>query len=104
MVDWSDEFCFAGRTDHEYSLVCRTEAVPSNTTAREDGWKAFRVEGILDFSLTGILAEVSALLANHGIPIFAVSTYQTDYILTNAADFPKALETLSRAGWQTLLS
>ena len=56
-------FCFTGRTDDEYSLVCRTQDVPFNTVAREDGWKAFRIEGSLDFSLIGVLAWIAALLA-----------------------------------------
>lgn len=94
------EFCFTGRTDNEFSLVCRTEDVPPNTVVRDDGWKAFRVEGILDFALVGILAELSALLAEHQIAIFAISTYRTDYILTRAEQFPRALELLSRAGCQ----
>ena len=59
-VNLTDAFYFIGKTDEELSLVCRTEHVPEETTDREDGWKAFRIEGVLDFSLIGILAEISA--------------------------------------------
>ena len=65
-----------------YPLVCMTEHVPDNVTERDDGWKAFRIEGVLDFSLIGILSKISALLAENEIGIFAISTYNTDYILT----------------------
>ena len=99
-VSWDAEFCFAWKTDQEYSLVCCTEDVPPDTLTREDGWKAFRIEGVLDFSLVGILSKISALLAENRIGIFAVSTYNTDYILTKAESFPKALEMLSQAGYE----
>ena len=65
----------------EISLVCETKRVPANTIAREDGWCAFGVVGPLDFSLVGILADLSRILAEHKIPLFALSTYDTDYIL-----------------------
>ena len=81
-IDISKPFCFTGSTDEEYSLVCPTDMVPGNTTDRDDGWKAFRIVGVLDFSLIGILAKISRILATNEIGIFAVSTYNTDYILT----------------------
>lgn len=92
------EYCFLGKTDEENSLVCAAEDVPGNAAAREDGWKAFKVQGILDFSLIGILSQISSLLAAEGIGIFAVSTYNTDYIFTKAENYEKALETLEKAG------
>ena len=94
-----DEYCFIGKTDEENSLVCITKSVPSNVTERDDGWRAFRIQGVLDFSLIGILSKISALLADNGIGIFAVSTYNTDYILTKAENYDKALEVLSGAGY-----
>ena len=72
-VDLTGEFVFVGKTDEEASLVCRTKDVPANVTAREDGWKAFRIQGVLDFSLIGILSAISGILAENGIGIFAVS-------------------------------
>lgn len=92
-------FCFTGRTDEEKSLVCRTQDVPANTTARDDGWRGFRIEGVLDFSLIGILAKLSALLADQNIGIFAISTYNTDYILTKEENFAHALKVLQKAGY-----
>ena len=92
------EFFFLARTDEELSLVCRTEDVPPEATARDDGWRAFRVCGVLDFSLTGILAELSGVLAGAGIGIFAVSTYNTDYILVRREDVDRAAAALSAAG------
>ena len=81
MVDPAQPFYFTGRTDEENSLVCMTENVPKNATERDDGWKAFRIQGVLDFSLIGILSKISALMAQHDIGIFAVSTYNTDCLL-----------------------
>lgn len=98
-VDWESEFCFAGKTDAEYSLVCITEKTPANVLECDGGWRAFRIEGVLDFSLIGILSKISGLLAERGIGIFAVSTYNTDYILTKKENFAKALEVLSDAGY-----
>lgn len=89
-VNLDAEFCFTGKTDEEKSLVCLTEDVPDNTIEREDGWKAFRIEGILDFSLIGILSKISALLAENAIGIFAISTYNTDYILIKEENYTKA--------------
>ena len=93
-------FYFLGRTDEEISLVCPTPDVPEQTTEREDGWKGFRIRGILDFSLVGILAKLSAILAENRIGIFAVSTYNTDYILVKAECFERAAEVLERAGYR----
>ena len=94
-----EPLCFTGSTDQEKSLVCPTALVPDNTTAREDGWRAFRVCGVLDFALTGILAGIAGILASHQIGIFAVSTYNTDYILTREENFCRALEALREAGY-----
>lgn len=69
-----------------------------NTVEREDGWKMFRVERVLDFSLTGILAKISALLSEENIPIFAVSTFNTDYILVKQEREVDALDKLQKAG------
>jgi len=98
-IDLSSEICFIGKTDEEFSLVCLTECVPTNTTHREDGWKGFRIQGELDFSLIGILAKISAVLAENRIGIFVVSTYNTDYVLVKEADFEKAMTVLAQAGY-----
>ncbi len=101
-IDLSREFVFFSRTDEELSLVCETAYVPQHTLAREDGWRGFRVCGVLDFSLVGILAQISGILAEQGISIFAVSTYNTDYIFTKADVFDRAIETLVGAGYAIL--
>ncbi len=98
-VNLEQEFCFIGKTDDEKSLVCLTENVPQNMTERDDGWRAFRIQGILDFSLIGILSKISFLMAENGIGIFAVSTYNTDYILTKKENYNKAIKVLSDAGY-----
>lgn len=98
-VDINSEFCFTGKTDEENSLVCPTENVPVNTVERDDGWRGFRIQGVLDFSLIGILAKIASLLAENGISIFAISTYNTDYVLTKAEKFDKAIEVLKHAGY-----
>ena len=101
-VDLSQEYCFIGKTDEENSLVCLSSCVPDNTIERDDGWKAFRIQGVLDFSLIGILSKISCLLAENKIGIFAVSTYNTDYILTKEENFEKAIEILSENGYQII--
>ena len=98
-VDISADFYFIGKTDEEVSLVCRTEDTPSVTIERDDGWRGFRIQGILDFSLVGILSKLSGILAENNIGIFAVSTFNTDYILVKAENFEKALSVLSAAGY-----
>ena len=99
-VDFADEFCFIGKTDEELSLVCSTNRIPDNVTDCDDGWRAFRIQGVLDFSLIGILSKISTLLAENKIGIFAVSTYNTDYILTKADHFETAIEVLRSNGYQ----
>lgn len=101
-VNLNEDFCFTGKTDEENSLVCQTSSVPQNIIARDDGWMAFRIRGELDFSLVGILSKISAILAENGIGIFAVSTYNTDYILTKAENFDKAVDVLSDSGYTIL--
>lgn len=94
-----EEFCFIGKTDEELSLVCLTSKVPENATDRDDGWKAFRIQGILDFSLIGILAPIAGILAENKVGIFAVSTYNTDYILVKKDKFEKAVSLLENNGY-----
>ena len=98
-IDTGQPYIFTGSTNEERSLVCPTELVPSNTIERNDGWRAFRIEGTLDFSLIGILSKISTCLAENGIGIFAISTFNTDYVLTKENDFSKAIEVLELAGY-----
>lgn len=98
-LDLSHELTFLCVTDEEVSFVCPTAFAPENAVAREDGWRAFRIEGVLDFSLKGILARISGVLAEAEIGIFVVSTYNTDYVLVKADDLQPALGALAQAGY-----
>jgi len=91
---------FIGNTDAELSLVCETDKTPANTAAREDGWRAMRIVGTLDFSLTGILSKIATVLADAGVGIFAVSTYDTDYILVKKENLDRAAGALRRAEYE----
>lgn len=95
-VDWSDPFVTVSRTRDEVSVACLEARVPAEQQA-ERGWRAFKVEGPLDFALTGILARLATPLAEAGISIFAISTYDTDYLLVRAADLGAATAVLGRA-------
>jgi hypothetical protein len=87
------------RTADELSVVCEECDVPPGTKI-ERGWRAFQVEGPLDFALTGILASIASPLAEAGVAIFALSTFDTDYVLVKESDLPIALRALHQAGHQ----
>lgn len=101
-LSFEKDFYFIGKTDEEISLVCLTKDTPINAVKRDDGWKAFRIQGVLDFSLIGILSEISGILANNKIGIFAMSTFNTDYILVKKENYEKALSILSNSGYKVL--
>jgi len=101
-IDLSKEFFFIGKTDEEFSLVCRTEDTPAGTIECDNGWKGFRIQGILDFSLIGILSKISGILAANKIGIFAVSTFNTDYILVKEENYDKALNVLAAEGYKII--
>ena len=98
-INMESDFCFIGKTDEELSLVCKTEDTPPDTVERDDGWRGFRIQGILDFSLIGILSKLSGILADHKIGIFAISTYNTDYILVKEENYERALTILASEGY-----
>ncbi len=85
------------RTERELSVVVSSAGVPSHAKA-ERGWRALHVDGTLDFALTGILAALTAPLAAAEIPVFALSTYDTDYILVREEMLAVALDALRAAG------
>ena len=103
-VDLSKPFVFLAKTDEEISLVCSTEDVPKSVIEQNDGWKAIRIEGTLDFSLIGILAKITTLLADHHISVFVVSTFNTDYILVKEENLQQAITALEEAGYQFIES
>ncbi len=97
-VNINDDFAFISKTDEEISLVCLCSSVPENVICEDKGWRCFRIAGVLDFSLTGILYNVSKILAENKIGIFAVSTYNTDYILVKSENLDKAVKAFEENG------
>jgi hypothetical protein len=85
------------RTPGELSIVCRADLVPA-AVKQETGWRALRIAGPLDFGLTGVLASVLTPLAQAGVSIFAVSTYDTDYVLVRESKLSAAIQALRAAG------
>jgi hypothetical protein len=85
------------RTAGELSIVCPQEAVPEGIT-RRDGWRALAVRGPLDFALTGVLAGLAGPLAEAEVPIFALSTHDTDLVLVAEDDLGRAVAALRDAG------
>jgi hypothetical protein len=84
-------------TPDELSIVCEESLVPQDVRS-ERGWRGFMVEGPLDFGLTGILLKIAEPLAKAGISIFAISTFDTDYVLVKEASFPDARKVLTECG------
>lgn len=101
-VDLDADYCFIGKTDEEKSLVCRTGDVPDNTIQQSDGWRAFRIQGVLDFSLIGILAEISGALARYEVGLFAISTFNTDYILVKDKDYKRVVKALTSEAYRII--
>lgn len=83
-------------TEDEISLVCHEREVPDNAIRKETGWIAYRVAGQLDFALTGILARLTSALADVNVPVCAVSTFDTDYLMVRETDQPRAEAALRR--------
>lgn len=101
LPEWAgmDEAGFVSvtRTADELSVVCAESRVPSGAVA-ERGWGAFSVRGPLDFGLTGVLASIATPLAEAGIPVFVISTYDTDHLLVRWPDMDRAADRLRGAG------
>ena len=89
------------RTAEELSIVCAAAAIPAGVQA-ERGWRCLRVAGRLDFSLTGILASMAGPLAAANVSIFAVSTYDTDYVLVPNDSLAAATEALGASGHEVV--
>src|SRR5262245_3472832 len=85
------------RTADELSVVCRQDAVPDGINC-ERGWRCLRVAGSIPFSVVGVLASLTAPLAEAGISVFAISTFDTDYLLAGAQDLERAVDILRRRG------
>ena len=89
-IDYTGEYCFVGKTDDEISLICAAQSAPANALTCDTGWRAMKIRGVWDFTQIGVLAKISARLAQNSIAVLAVSTYNTDYIFTKAEHFEKA--------------
>ncbi len=92
------EFCSITRTRKEVTVVCETELLPAGMQKKEDGWVCLQVNGVLDFNLTGILNKITGPLAVAEISIFAVSTYDTDYVLVKKSFLRAAQNVLEDNG------
>ncbi|MCD8089743.1 MAG: ACT domain-containing protein [Clostridiales bacterium] len=101
-TDINGEFLFTARTDEEISIVCLSEYTPKTAVIKEEGFMAFRIKGVLDFSLIGILSEISRILAENKIGIFAISTFNTDYLLVKAENYKRALKSLEKVGYEII--
>ena len=86
------------RTTDELSIVCENAPVPENIPAVR-GWRALKVQGQLDFSLVGIIAALATTLAEAGISIFTLSTFNTDYILLKDHNLSQGLKALRKSGY-----
>jgi hypothetical protein len=97
--DWalSGGFCSLTRTLDELSIVCAQEFVPEEVEAVR-GWKSLKVEGKLDFNLVGILSSLTSSLAEVGISVFTISTYETDYLFVKESDLDRGVAALRKAG------
>ncbi len=98
-VDFSRTYVFLSQTDEELSLVCETASVPGDATAVENGWKGLKIEGVLDFSMIGVISKISGILADNNISIFVISTYNTDYIFLKAEWYNQAVALLRQAAY-----
>jgi hypothetical protein len=103
ILDWVHQgpFVSVTRTPTELSVVCAFDAVPAGVVS-EGPWRMLAVRGPLDFALTGVMASIAAPLADAGVSLFAVSTYDTDYVLVRAGDLDRAVAALRGAGHRVL--
>jgi len=92
------EFLSLTVSSDEISLVCSKRHVPPCAIA-QTGFAAMRIKGVLDFSMTGVLARISGILAKEEISIFAISTYDTDYIFVRQDDLEKSIKALEANGY-----
>jgi uncharacterized protein len=103
MPEWAvrGHFWSVTRSDSELSIVCRQDDVPVAASA-ERGWVAFELAGPLDFTLTGVVASLCSPLADARVPIFVLSTFETDYLLVREPDLHRSIEALREAGHEVM--
>jgi hypothetical protein len=101
----TDGFCSITRTGDELSIICPQDSLPSASPPEAKfgrDWVLLRVEGPFDFDVTGVLAAISAPLAQAGVVMLAVATYQTDYVLVKREQLEAAITALTQAGHQVM--
>lgn len=99
-IDFSQPYIFYARTDREMSLVCLEKHIPQGAISVDRYWCALRICEKMDLTKVGVLSAISTVLAQSGIPIFAVSTYDTDYIFVKSDALGKALQVLVKKGYR----
>lgn len=101
--EWAknSDFFSITKTSDELSIVCFEDSIPNDVKCEKD-WRVLKIEGPLDFSLIGILASISTILAQKGISIFAISTYDTDYILVKNKDIDNAIDSLIKERYEVI--
>lgn len=101
--EWAknSDFFSITKTSDELSIVCFEDNIPNDIKCEKD-WRVLKIEGTLDFSLIGILASISTILAQKGISIFAISTYDTDYILVKNKDIDNAIDSLVKERYEVI--
>jgi Uncharacterized conserved protein len=101
--EWAEnsKFFSITKTSDELSIVCSEDNIPNDIKCEKD-WRVLKIEGPLDFSLIGILASISTILAQKGISIFAISTYDTDYILVKSKDIDNAIDSLIKERYEVI--
>jgi|ASRL01.1.fsa_nt_gi hypothetical protein len=97
--EWAtrDQYFSITKTPEELSIVCAEKNIPERIRY-EGNWRQFKVEGILDFSLVGILSSLATLMAQNDISIFVISTFNTDYILVKNSNVNKAVDIFKENG------
>ncbi len=99
LPEWVDKGPFRSvtRTEHEVSVVCRDHDVPDGESV-DRGWTVLEVAGPLDFSLSGVVASLVVPLAEENVPIFVISTFESDYVLVRSTDLGRVADALESAG------
>ena len=91
----NDDFISITKTNDEISVVAIT-GIFEHYVNREDNWKILKIDGILDFTLTGIISKISTILGNNGISVFVISTYNTYYIMVKQDKLEEAIKVLEK--------
>lgn len=93
---------FSAVTDDEVSVMCKSDSIPQNFIEKEDGFKGLKIEGTLDFSLIGVIARITSILADNDISVFVISTFNTDYIFVREENLPLSCQLLFESGYEII--